>query len=99
MLIPTKVTQKDLDDKEKVAQMILDRTGDLGGGGSLVERLQRLLDLPCEICDDGRVVERLKVLARNLIRCIEDMTNESIIGTDIELEVGITEEEYDDLMG
>lgn len=52
----------------------------------------------CEICDDGRKVERLITIAHNAMAMLEDITNESIMGTDMEDEIGITQEEYDDIM-
>lgn len=80
-------------------EMLRDKTdGTCGGQISLSERLQRLLDEPCEICDDGRKVERLITIAHNAMAMLEDITNESIMGTDMEDEIGITQEEYDDIM-
>lgn len=91
---------------EKALQMIIDLTGDLGGGNSLSEKLQRLLDLPCEICKDGEVIkdmqskiDRLSTLLHNTFVLFEEQTSESIIGTDLEDEIGITGEEYNEIMG
>lgn len=93
-------------DKELALQMIIDRTGDLGGGDSLAEKFQRLLDLPCVFCNDGEIIaeqrqkiERLETLLRNAILEFEEqICGQSIIGTDLEGAIGITREEYDELM-
>lgn len=89
---------------EKALQMIIDLTGDLGGGNSLSEKLQRLLDLPCELCNDGEIIKeqqskivRLSRLLYNSIVLLENQTGESIIDTDLEDEIGITREEYDEV--
>lgn len=91
---------------EKALQMIIDLTGDLGGGNSLSEKLQRLLDLPCECCNDGETIktlqnklDRLSVLLYNSLAALEEQTTESIIGTDLEDKIGITSDEYDEIMG
>ncbi len=82
-----------------LVKMLRDKTdGTCGAHISLSERLQRLLDEPCEICDDGRKVERITTIAHNAMAMLEDITNESIMGTDMEDEIGITQEEYDDIM-
>lgn len=90
---------------EKALQMIIDLTGDLGGGNSLSEKLQRLLDLPCELCKDGEVVkeqqrkiDRLSVLLYNSLTVLENQTGLSISETDLEDEIGITREEYDNII-
>lgn len=93
-------------DKELALQMIIDRTGDLGGGDSLAEKLQRLLDLPCVFCNDGEIIaeqrqkiERLETLLRNAILEFEEqICGQSIIGTDLESAIAITREEYDELI-
>ncbi len=92
-------------DKNLLLKMVVEKTDGFPGHLSLVERLQRLLDLPCEICNDGEVVERksnkierLESMLRNAIKFIENDCGTSIIGTDAEDEIGITQEEYDDLM-
>lgn len=93
-------------DRELALQMIIDRTGDLGGGDSLAEKFQRLLDLPCVFCNDGEIIaeqrqkiERLETLLRNAILEFEEqICGQSIIGTDLESAIGITREEYDELI-
>lgn len=86
-------------DAEKALKMIVDKTGDLGGGCSYAEKLQRLLDLPCEICDDGAVIDRLQVLLRKAIKALEDLSEtDCIMDTNLADELGITQEEYDELM-
>lgn len=94
------------EDEKQALQMIIDRTGDLGGGYSLVEKLQRLLDLPCEICRDGEVIaeqqqkiDRLYNLLRKTLTVLEELSEESIMGTDLEENIGITYEEYNVIMG
>lgn len=83
---------------KQTIRMIEDKTaGIVPAHVRLPERLQRLLDLPCEICDDGRKLERWKTLTRNLIRQAEYWMCQSIMGTDLEEEIGITQEEYDEL--
>lgn len=107
MKIKRGIEMDNFKDKEQALQMIIDRTGDLGGGDSLAEKLQRLLDLPCEICNDGEIVaeqrqkiERLETLLRNAVLEFEgQICGQSIIGTDLEGAIGITQEEYDELMG
>ncbi len=46
------------EDIELVVREIVNRTDDLvtSGSDTLIERLYRLLDLPCEACNDGEVV-------------------------------------------
>ena len=90
---------------EKALQMIIDLTGDLGGGNSLSEKLQRLLDLPCEFCNDGEVIrvqqtkiDRLSILLGNCLMVLEGQTGEGILDTDLEDEIGITREEYNEVM-
>ena len=92
-------------DADKALDMIIDKTGDLGCGNSLSEKLQRLLDLPCECCNDGKVVseqqqkiDRLSVLLGNALKALEEQSDESIMGTDFEDEIGITQEEYDEIV-
>ena len=91
---------------DKALQMIIDLTGDLGGGSSLSEKLQRLLDLPCEYCNDGEIIkaqqskiDRFAVLLSNCLTIFEEQSGESVIGTDLENEIGITREEYNEIMG
>lgn len=80
-------------------KMIADKTGDLGGGCSYAERLQRLLDLPCEICDGGNGVFRLKKLLQRAIEALEDVSGGiCLMETDLADQIGITQEEYDDIM-
>ncbi|MCI9290250.1 MAG: hypothetical protein HFE32_00425 [Clostridia bacterium] len=93
-------------DVNKALQMIIDLTGDLGGGNSLPEKLQRLLDLPCEYCNDGELIktqqvkiDRLTVLLSNSLKIYEEQSGESVMKTDLEEEIGITREEYDEVMG
>lgn len=86
-------------DADRALKMIEDRTGGLVGGLSYAERLQRLLDLPCEICDDGKKIERLSQLLRGAIEALEDMAGgECLMHTDLADEIGITQEEYDMIM-
>ena len=68
-------------DADKALDMIIDKTGDLGCGNSLSEKLQRLLDLPCECCNDGKVVseqqqkiDRLSVLLGNALKALEEQS-------------------------
>lgn len=82
-----------------LVKMLRNKTdGTCGAHISLSERLQRLLDEPCEICGDGKIVERLKTIAHNAMVMLENITNEPIMGTDMENEIGITQEEYDEIM-
>ena len=97
---------KNFKDADKALDMIIDSTGDLGGGNSLSEKLQRLLDLPCEYCKDGEVVyaqqekiDRLSVLLYNAFKALEEQSGESVMGTDLEDEIGITQDEYDEIIG
>lgn len=86
-------------DADLALKMIADRTGDLGGGYSYAERLQRLLDLPCEICDGGNGVIRLKRLLQRAIEALEDTTGGvGLMETDLADKIGITQEEYDEIM-
>lgn len=89
----------------EVVKMIIDKTGGMPGHISLAERLQRLLDMPCEICRDGEVIReqqdkinRLSLLLRNALESSENQMGQSIMGTDLEDEIGITQEEYDEIM-
>lgn len=96
-------------DKNDVIKMLVDMTNDIAppsGNDTLVERLYRLIDLPCEMCNDGEVVreqqkkiDRLTVLLGNAIVLIEDAHNEKVMGTDLEDELGITQEEYSEITG
>lgn len=86
-------------DADRALKMIRDRTGDIGGGLSYSERLQRLLDLPCEICDGGNGVIRLKRLLQRAIEALEDTAGGTcLMETDLADQIGITQEEYDEIM-
>lgn len=96
---------KSYTDAEKALQIIIDKTGDLGAGNSLSEKLQRLLDLPCEYCNDGEVIQeqqnridRLTILLCNALKVLEEQSGESVMDTDLEYEIGITREEYEAIM-
>ena len=55
-------------------EMLRDKTdGTCGGQISLSERLQRLLDEPCEICDDGRKGDDF-IQCKNFILAIKEAT-------------------------
>lgn len=97
---------KNFTDADKALNMIIDKTGDLGGGNSLSEKSQRLLDLPCECCNDGEIInaqqvkiDRLGVLLANVLKALEEQSGESVMGTDLEDKIGITQEEYDEITG
>lgn len=70
---------------------------------SLIEKLQRLLDEPCEWCNDGadikekdEIINRLAILLFNTVTVLEEKCckDESLLGTELQDEIGITDAEY-----
>lgn len=94
-----KATKESDTDTKELVKVLHDRTDDFCPSHiSLCERLQRLLDYPCEVDYDNEQLkasnDRLKILLYNAIVFMEEELYPEIL----ERELGITQDEYSDIM-